>query len=89
LHRDRAGRYYVRTGRRGGCRQYIEQCEVTYFDGKPELFAFIYEKSEWEKVWEARNRSPGCRPPMALTAKSGDAGIRSAERAPRRLALQF
>lgn len=37
------GRWYVRVGRRGGCRKYLTACEITYLDGKPILFQFKTE----------------------------------------------
>lgn len=41
LHKDRGG-YYVRTGRRGSCKEYLGRCKVTYFDGKADLFSYTF-----------------------------------------------
>lgn len=53
LHRDRAGNNFVRVGYRGSGKQILESCEVTWIDGVPTLFAFIFQKSEAEKRHEA------------------------------------
>lgn len=38
-HRDTKG-WYIRTGKRGTCKEYLTICEVTYDHGTPLLFQF-------------------------------------------------
>jgi hypothetical protein len=56
LHRNRAGVPFVRVGVRGSGKMELEFCEVTYLDGVPTLFAYVFKKSEAELRWEANDR---------------------------------
>lgn len=39
LFQDEGG-WYVRRGKRGGIKEYIQDCEITSFDNEPSLFQF-------------------------------------------------
>lgn len=63
LHHNRSGVPFVRIGVRGSSRQELEFCDVTYLDGVPTIFAYVFKKSELEKEWEAawdRKHGIGC-----------------------------
>ena len=42
-YRDDAG-YYIRMGKRGCCKRYLDRCQITYIDGQPSLFQFRLKK---------------------------------------------
>ncbi|MCC8956025.1 hypothetical protein H8B02_22110 [Bradyrhizobium sp. Pear77] len=37
---EKGGRFYVRMGKRGECKRYIERCEVTFIYGEPTLYEY-------------------------------------------------
>ena len=32
--------FYIRMGKRGQCKQYIDRCEITFINGEPTLFQY-------------------------------------------------
>jgi hypothetical protein len=58
LHRDKAG-YYVRRGRRGSGKQYLDRCKITFINGEPTLFSYFFEPAEFEIEYARRAWSAG------------------------------
>lgn len=44
VYRDGPGHYYIRTGKRGTVRRYLDRCEVSYVNGEPTLYQFRVKK---------------------------------------------
>jgi hypothetical protein len=45
-----ARKFYIRMGKRGQCKRYLESCDVTYLNGEPTLFQYRTARAALSKA---------------------------------------